>query len=392
MSAPRPEALDPGLEAFVAVALPRPSGRAPAPATGRPPVTGAETPRPLTWTRLAGDGSTRRIFRASREGVSAVAVANPLPAVRTRPDENDSFLAAREYLHQCGVRVPEVFAADLERGFLLLEDLGDLRLYDTLRGGGDPEPRYREALQLLVRMQIPRGPAFRPDLVANPPYTPEFVVDREARYFHEELVRGLRGSDHAFAEIEPECRRLAVAAVAGAPAASALDAAALRARRPVFLHRDYQSRNLMVTGDALVVIDFQGARLGPPEYDLAALLYDPYASLEEERRERLLAFYLGEASRAGVPGIPAIPVAPDSARPSTPRSVKELAPGWRLTFLANAANRLMQALGAYAKLGGRERRPGFLEHIPSGLRALAAVLTEEGQCPALRELVSRLGK
>jgi len=258
----------------------------------------------LSWAPLAGDGSPRRIFRVTRAAVRAVAVANPLPAGRVHPDENEGFLAVREYLHARGVRVPRFYAADLEHGFLLLEDLGDVRLYDLVRAGADPLPLYEEALRSLVRMQMPGEPRFRPEAVANPPYTPEFVLACEARYFHEELVRGLRGVDHAFAEIESECRRLAAEAVSGAPAQTGAEETALGERRPVFLHRDYQSRNLMVTGGGLAVIDFQGAREGPPEYDLAALLYDPYVALAPELREELLRFYLRAPAAARVPGIP----------------------------------------------------------------------------------------
>ena len=132
----------------------------------------------------------------------------------------------------------------------------------------------------------------------------------------------------------------------------------------------------MVAGSRLVVIDFQGARLGPPQYDLASLLWDPYAKLSDELRERLVAWYLEESARGSIPGVPG--AAAVSRDP------------WHQQLLANAANRLMQALGAYAKLGGRLGRPGFWEHIPWALSALAEVLDECGDSPALIDLLGEL--
>jgi aminoglycoside/choline kinase family phosphotransferase len=143
------------------------------------------------------------------------------------------------------------------------------------------------------------------------------------------------------------------------------------------MHRDYQSRNLMVAGLTLAVIDFQGARLGPAEYDLAALLFDPYVAMPETIRAELARLYLAEASGARIPRIPESPTSPAYLE-------------WQHRFFANAANRLMQALGAFAKLGGLERRPGFLEHIPQGLHNLETVLSTLGDCPKLLALVKDL--
>lgn len=323
---------------------------------------------PLTLDRLAGDGSTRSIYRAQLAGLRAVAVHNPLPADRPHPDENEGFLAVREFLDRRGVRVPAFYVADLPHGCLLLEDLGDERLYDRVRrlGWGTPDAPtgelirwYEQAIEHLILMQRPATPTFDPSIAPNPPYTEEFVLSTEARYFHDELVRGFAGQAADFDAIEPECRRLAHEALAD-PAR-------------VFMHRDYQSRNLMLAGDSLAVIDFQGARLGPPEYDLAALLYDPYVAMPGPIREQLVRRYLREASASRVPGAP---TAPDEA--------------WRRRFQANAADRLMQALGAFAKLGGRFGRPGFVEHIPEGLRSLEDALRGLGDFPSLSRLTAKL--
>jgi aminoglycoside/choline kinase family phosphotransferase len=349
----------------------------------------------LAITPLAGDGSARTIYRVRRAGLQTVLVSNPLPPGRSRPDENDGFLAVREYLQQRRVRVPGFYAADLEAGLMLLEDLGDTRLYDRVREGraqpADFVALYELALHALVAMQAPGLPAFRLAMVPNPPYTEGFVLDQEARYFHEELVRGYAGFDLAFEAIEEDCRALARGALAGVdwtqlPPVEPLDRAAWESLSYaeathaglVFLHRDYQSRNLMIAGGTPAVIDFQGARLGPPEYDLASLLYDPYTALEETLRERLIDCYLEAAAAAGVPRVPGLAAG--------------LTPEWRQRFYSNAANRLMQALGAYAKLGGRFGRPGFIEHIPAALANLSATLSRAGAGARLRDLVAELAE
>lgn len=308
---------------------------------------------------LSGDGSTRRIFRVGDGEETAIVVANPLPPDRPRPDENDGYLAVASHLKVRGVPVPEILASDAERGYFLLEDLGDERLFEAVQRIGWDEDRlgltalYREAIDLLARMQSNEGPAFDPSGTPNEPYTVEFVRDREARYFHDELVVGWAGMEDRWAWIESECVRLAREAVEGGAS--------------VFMHRDYQSRNLMIRGGSLVVIDFQGARLGPGLYDLAALLLDPYAGVPHAVRSELIDRYRGVTGAAsGDEG------------------------AWRTRWNANGANRMMQALGAFAKLGGRMGRPGFLEYIPRGLGHLAEMLREQGHSPRLAALVDDL--
>ena len=328
-----------------------------------------------TFQPLAGDGSNRKIYRVHRSELQAIAISNPLPPDRTHPDENEGFLAVGEYLQHRRVRVPAFYAGDLDKGFLLLEDLGDLRLHDLIQTQGwesDDTPQapdlYGEALRSLVRMQKPGIPTFNADVVSNPAYTEDFVIDQESGYFHRELVGTLAQRTDSFSHIESECRQLARTAIS-TPKGTRTNL--------VFMHRDFQSRNLMVVGPTLAVIDFQGARLGPAEYDLAALLYDPYVAMPELIRSDLVQLYLEEASSARIPGIPESPA--DKGWH-----------GWHRRFLANAANRLMQTLGAYAKLGGREKRPGFIEHIPQALSNLEAVLTTLDDCPKLLALATDL--
>jgi hypothetical protein len=133
------------------------------------------------------------------------------------------------------------------------------------------------------------------------------------------------------------------------------------------LHRDYQSQNLKLHRGRIVVIDFQGARLGPPQYDLAALLLDPYADLPQQLRTELRAHYLDAFA----------------ARTGADRGA------FNALFPAVAAHRLMQALGAYAFLGLRRGKPAFLAHVPAALRLLGETLAPlAGHAPLLTALVA----
>ena len=131
------------------------------------------------------------------------------------------------------------------------------------------------------------------------------------------------------------------------------------------MHRDYQSRNLMRTPRGLVVIDFQGARLGPPEYDLATLVLDPYADLPEVLRLDLVERFLDRA----------------------PRTAGERTAA-RCRFRACGINRMLQTLGAFAYLGGRLGRPGFLDHAPAALLRLREL--SEDEYPHLEALSGRV--
>lgn len=333
---------------------------------------------------LAGDGSVREIFRVTQAGQSAVAIRNPHGDKEIDPEDHRRFIALREAFAGWGVRVPVLYAADPDRGYLLVEDLGDRRLFDIARNRLDQAglALYLSAIEQVAKIHAHRAPAR--GFVPNPEYSAAFVLAEEAGYFHRELVAGRGDLSTPFGELETECLGLA-------------EAAQPEAGQAVCIHRDYQSRNLMVLGQgpAVAVIDFQGARSGPAEYDLAALLFDPYIELTLPMRLYLMQHYLALAGERGVPGLPgsAAPASYDEATLlawwAAGRTDPAFTP-WRRRFLANSANRIMQALGAFAKLGGRLGRTGFLEYIPPGLARLNWILREWGDAPRLHALVRRL--
>jgi hypothetical protein len=230
---------------------------------------------------MPGGASTRRFFRLhlAGDGAPASAVAFFVPDA-TRSDEIDKtdgqrhrwpFIEVHELLAARGVRVPHILADGSDQGWLVVEDLGDDTLAAYLaREPGRKAEIYREAVRDLAQAQralreLPEGS----------------VVGRRA--FDEDL---LEWEIQHFREWALEARGCTLPADDRAT----FDAIARRLARRIaswprgFVHRDYQSRNLMVVEregrPALVWIDFQDALLGPRVYDLVALLNDSYQTFD----------------------------------------------------------------------------------------------------------------
>ncbi len=237
------------------------------------------------WSKMQSDGSTRRFWRVRRDGFPPCIVAAPAGTSEKELAESRSTWKIGNHLQAKGVAVPALYDWDRSTGLLVFEDLGDIRLYDRVRGvGADGCPDsgalrdlYRACLEQLAIMQFAGADGFDPAWCWDGPrYDVELMLDRESGYFLRAFWQGLLGR-----EVDPgiaeEFRD--IAAHAG------------RAAAGYFLHRDFQSRNIMVQEDRPRFIDFQGGRLGPLGYDVASLLIDPYAALLPRCREELQAFY-----------------------------------------------------------------------------------------------------
>jgi len=243
---------------------------------------------------MPGGASTRRYFRLTLpEGKTAVAMFVPDGA---RPEEVQKaaqdngrwpFLEVRDLLAEHGVDVPNVLAEDTAHGWLVIEDLGDETLANwLLKNPGDRESLYRKAVCDLARAQN--------ELAALPPGS---VV--ASRTFDYEL---LRWEIEHFREWGLDARGKSLAPGDVARWSELADRLARRvADLPGgFVHRDYQSRNIMVVpgrdGPRLVWIDFQDALLGPRVYDLVALLNDSYQEFDRDFVEARLVEYANTAA------------------------------------------------------------------------------------------------
>ena len=242
---------------------------------------------------MPGGASTRCFFRVLLgEGRTAIGMYVP---DATRPDEivkTDEagrrwpFLEVRDLLAARTVRVPEVLGEACEDGFVLVEDLGD----DTLAAHLLREPGNRESLYRAAVCDLARAQRKLSDLPTNS------IISERA--FDEDL---LKWEIEHFREWALEARGLAFTAEERAifDRSAAYIARTIAAWPRGFVHRDYQSRNLMVRADEtggfeLVWIDFQDALLGPRVYDLVALLNDSYQTFERGFIEARLDEYARE--------------------------------------------------------------------------------------------------
>jgi aminoglycoside/choline kinase family phosphotransferase len=298
---------------------------------------------------LHGDGSSRCYFRVTSGGRAFILQKG------TNPKEDAAWLRINRHLRERGVRVPEVFGSDPGNGLILMEDLGQanlFRLAKAAKSEAELETLYLPVLSLLVRMQTKGADGFSARVGFNEPYGFDLMVNMEGGYFRREFAGNMLGLD-AGEEVSGDIERLA--------------REALKASGGYFLHRDFQSRNLHFVNGEWAVIDFQGARPGPLGYDVCALLLDPYVGLPKRVRENLFARYLyllGEVEGVDVEAV-------------------------RASLFPLGAFRLMQALGAFGKLGGREGKRGFLEYASPALRILDEELAGRAlEFPALAAFVS----
>jgi len=300
-------------------------------------------------------GSNRRYFRVRNGEKTAV-------FMECSPDDTDfeRHLVYTSFFEAHAVPVPGLIANDCGNNYALFEDLGDTNLYGYLKLPHDSDhidDIYRSVLDILVNLHtrvtehVKECPMLQ-SRIFNYDY-----LRWETDYFLERFVVGLRQltiDDRA--ALEEEFHRLAQKT---------------DAYPKVVIHRDFQCQNIMITrGGIPRIIDFQGARMAPPAYDIASILWDPYHRLDSSVRTKLFDYYLSEMKHA-------------SKGFSEKMFLNSLLP-CRL-------QRHMQALGAYGYLSVVKGKKYFLKHIPEALRLLkeetAAVSSEY---PALYRLVDRL--
>ena len=314
---------------------------------------------PVDRTRLKGDGSDRRWYRL-RAGDRSVILADH--GIRKTLDtcEVDACVAIGRHLHRQGVPVPEIMGYDVFSGLVFMQDLGDVHLQEVVRSAGTRETVitvYRRVIDAMVNMSRLGAEGFDPAWTFQTArYSKDFILAYECRYFVESFLNGYMGIQKDFEDFSAAFDALSDGAVA-----NGIDG---------FMHRDFQSRNIMVNGHRCYFIDFQGGRLGPVQYDLASLLLDPYVALPPDIRQALRDYAMDRiaASRAV-----------DRDR---------FTAGFRCCALA----RNLQILGAFGFLSRVKGKTGFERYIPAALKSLAELLDEfdTGEFVPLKETVGAL--
>src|SRR3954470_13492444 len=246
--------------------------------------------------RLPGGAGNRTYFRVhGLTGNPAVVMELPADPVKSEEASKDHvhpelpFLNVHRYLERIGVRVPRLLLDAADDGFLVIEDLTDRTLEQALKEGADRRKLYSDAIDRLARLRAHAEQNPDKSCIA---WTRAFDYDLyhwEFEHFIEYglVARGANVTDAELATLRTHFARVAQE-LAAAPRG--------------FTHRDYQSRNIMVTDSGeQVVIDFQDALQGPRQYDLVALLRDSYVELDRPLIDRMLKRYLEVLAAEGGP-------------------------------------------------------------------------------------------
>ncbi len=280
----------------------------------------------------SADASFRRYFRVFGASDQTRIVMDAPPEHEDLP----TYLKVTTLLQDCGLHVPEVFAANTARGYALLEDLGGTHLLTALSQGHDVETLYGPAMRSLSQLQL-RGEQSSQQLAAYD----AAVLQREMQLMPEWFcVRHLQIDLHSqerlllattFAALERECL----------------------SQPRVFVHRDYHSRNLMICADRPPgVIDFQDALRGPVGYDLASLLKDCYVEWPRARVVDWVNDYREQLLQSGAQG---------------QALAGETAAQFLRWFDMVGLQRHIKVLGIFARLCWRDGKPGYLNDLPRTL-------------------------
>lgn len=271
------------------------------------------------------------------------------------PEQEDStaFLRVAAFLESMQLNAPRIVEADLEQGFVLLTDLGVRPYLDVLNQTPEnADALYADAIRALVLMQQ-RGTVYQATL---PPY------DETLLRFELSLFRDWLCEKHLGIEFSEE-EEAAWQSLCDALVANALD------QPQVFVHRDYHSRNLMVTDDSNPgILDFQDAVEGPYTYDLASLLKDCYVCWP--------------ADRVGAWALDFYAQLDDDARAHSDAD----------TFLRHfelmGVQRHLKAAGIFTRLNLRDGKPGYMSDIPRTLQYIVELAPRYARLEFLVALVN----
>lgn len=304
----------------------------------------------MTMTPASSDASFRRYFRVLSSQGSVIAMDAP-------PEQEDveRFVRIADYLRSAWVHAPDIFAADYERGFLLISDFGDQSYFKSLTDG-NVNSLYTDAFETLLKMQS----LITPETIDLPRYDTA-LLNRELGIFSEWFVAGLL-------EIELDAAQQAVLEAGFTQlVASALD------QPSVCVHRDFHSRNLMVLEhDNPGVIDFQDAVFGPLTYDLVSLLRDCYVSWSAQHVDQwILDFYTRSVEAEII---------------SESVSLNQ----YRQWFDRMGVQRHLKAIGIFSRLKLRDGKPGFLADIPLTINYVLDVCRKDSLLIEFCELLEQV--
>jgi aminoglycoside/choline kinase family phosphotransferase len=306
----------------------------------------------FTLAPASADASFRRYFRITPEAPwrgheTLIAMDAPPPMEDCRP-----YIHVARLLADAGVHAPQVLAADLEHGFLLVTDLG-ARTYLAALDAASASTLYSDAIDALIRWQA----ATKSGALAK--VYDDALLAHELALFPDWYVAKRLG------------RKLSPAQARTLDAAFRLIVARNLAEPRVFVHRDYHSRNLMVSNPNPGVLDFQDAVAGPITYDLVSLLRDAYIAWDEEQQIDWAVRYWERARKRGLP------------------VRRDFAEFWE-DFEWMGVQRQLKVLGIFARLYYRDGKAVYLDDMPRVVAYLRGACARYGALAPLAELIDEL--
>lgn len=332
----------------------------------------------IKCNRIKGDGSDRQWYRVTAEDdlygkvylkangdqskvqLRKLVMVNHGIRSQTATCEVDSFIAIGQHLYDNGISIPRIYLHDNFSGLVFLKDLGDLKLQELVRAAKNQEKvtlYYKKVIDLLIKMSTSGAEGFDISWTYQTSYySKDLILEKECRYFVDAFLRGYLGMDYLFEDFKDEFELLAGKTL----------------KFPVngFMHRDMQSGNIMFKNNKFYIIDFQGGRIGPVQYDLASLLIDPYVDLPYKLRTQLLDYCIKEISKF--------------------LEINE--ERFRYCFRYCSLTRNLQILGAFGNLVRMSNKSYFEQYIPAAVKTLKYNLSALGdtEFPRIKSVVKKI--
>lgn len=313
-------------------------------------------------SKLKGEASGRSYYRVADDKASFVVMVMPHDALKSDevtkggPPPELPFVNVHRYLNGLGVRVPRIHDYDEPAGLMLLEDLTDTT-FEAALTTGNREELYSKAVDLLALLR------------ARTDQKPDAKCLAFTREFDRDLYRWELDHFYIWGLVARTGRQPTT------PEREVLDQAfdviseRLAELPKGFTHRDYQSRNLMVTNGEIVVIDFQDALQGPRQYDLVALLRDSYVELDRPFVEKMVHRYVAQLKTHGV----------DAGSPAE----------FLKTFDLMTIQRKLKDGGRFVFIDQVKKNPSFLPSIPASFRYVRDALPAHPEFREMAEILAR---
>ncbi len=331
------------------------------------------SPGHYEMTPLRGDASNRRYYRLhpsdSMKGDCVIVMELAEPEAFKKSEEKVSsshvpikelpYINVLKHLKASQVSVPQLYYYDEERGWLFLEDLGDVTLWEELKGRDLETHRryYTLAIDELLKIQIQATRLANPNCIA---FGRAFDVPLLMWEFDHFLEYGVEV--YKKKKIHSQDRQKISAAFEEISQSLATESRC-------FTHRDYHSRNLMIQGERIRVLDFQDALMGPAQYDLASLLRDSYLSLSEKLITELLDYYIDRKQSL------------EGMAVNRQRFVK--------LFDMMSIQRNLKAAGRFAYIDAVKHNSNYLQFIPPTLGYVRKNLSKYPELGELHAILSR---